>query len=52
LAAEVEAMAPGLEVGVALLLTKLAALYQSSRELLFAAAVAKGLESDLVWPIC
>jgi hypothetical protein len=36
LAAEVDAMAPGLEESVVGLLSKLAALYQSSRELLLA----------------
>jgi hypothetical protein len=36
LAAEVDAMSPGLETSVAQLLSKLAALYQSSRELLAA----------------
>jgi hypothetical protein len=36
LAAEVDAMAPGLEESVLRLLSKLAALYQSSRELLLA----------------
>ena len=38
LAAEVDAMTPALETGIARLLSKLAALYQGSRELLLAAA--------------
>jgi hypothetical protein len=40
MAAEVDALSPGLELSVVQLLSKLAAVYQSSRELLLVAAAA------------